>query len=304
MKELFHRWFYNPEKRGQYDRVSYSFQGNFFYSYYTAIGIKVTGRDKNPVLLVADDNMSPTTGRHIRQLVAACPYGAERVIEVPLVYGDHWPTIEEITARFSTFFLKYDCARLSRADNRRDVRARAAAARQFSALVRKLPKKVMAAIDALDRDAAAIDDKKAGARKAVLARSKAAAEKERRAYLAFLKAIQKMPYLDQVKAAFTRKSTLTPEQRSTVRHILLASYPRASFVWPDGDIIRTSQGVTLPAALIASLIKRWMAGALPVGSHIGPYTLQAYDSQHVRIGCHSIPLENIRALAAELLPSE
>jgi len=164
MRELFHRWFYSPEKRGQYDRVSYSFQGNFFYSYYTAIGIKVTGRDKKPVLLVSDRNMSPTTGRHIRHLVTACPYGEGRIIEVPLVYNGYRPTIEEIAARFSAFFLEYDGARLSQAENRRQVRDKAAAARRFSALVKKLPKKVMAAVDALDHAAAAIDDKKARAR--------------------------------------------------------------------------------------------------------------------------------------------
>jgi len=164
MRELFHRYFHEPEKRGRYERVNYSFNGGFFYSYYTAIGIKVTGRDRKPVLLIADSPMSHTTGRHIGYLGMACPYGAGRVIEVPLTYGDHLPTIEDITARFSSFFLEYDGARLSRAENRRNVRNKAAAARQFSALVRKLPKKVIRALDALDHAAAAIEEKRSAAR--------------------------------------------------------------------------------------------------------------------------------------------
>ena len=122
MRELFHRYFHEPEKRGRYERVNYSFEGDYFYSYCTTIGIKVTGRDKNPVLLIADNSMSPTTRRHIGYLGMACPYGAGRVIEVPLAYGGRRPTIEELAARFSSFFLEYDGAQLSRAENRRQAR--------------------------------------------------------------------------------------------------------------------------------------------------------------------------------------
>lgn len=299
MRELFHRYFHEPEKRGRYERVNYSFDGDFFYSYYTAIGIKLTGRGKNPVLLIADNSMTPTTGRHIRYLESACPYGAERIIEVPLVYGLHQPTIEDITARFSSFFLKYDGAGLSRAENRRKVQARAAAARQFSTLVRKLPKKVMAAVETLDHAAAAIEEKKSAAR---VEKQRAAAEKYREKCAAILATIPDMPYMGKVRSIFEEGSALTTDQKRAL--LTTIAVTGDSFVWPCGDQVRTSQGVTLPAALITDLIKRWIAGTLPVGSHVGPYTLRAYDGQHVRIGCHNIPLENIRALAAELLPAD
>lgn len=299
MRELFHRFFYEPEKRGRYERVNYSFEGDVFYSYYTAIGLKVKGRDRKPALLIADNNMSLTTRRHIRYLENACPYGAGRVIEVPLVFGDHRPTIKGIAARFSSFFLNYDGAGLGRAENRRQVRNKAAAARQFSALARKLPKKVMAAVEALDHAAAAIEEKKSAAR---AEKQRAAAERYRVECTATLATIPDMPYMDKIRSIFEKGSNLTTDQKMALLATIAA--PGDSIVWPDGDIIRTSQGVTLPAPVVTGLIKRWQAGTLPAGSHVGPYTLQAYDDQHVRIGCHNIPVENINALAAELLPAD
>jgi hypothetical protein len=302
MQELFHRWFHNPEKRGRYSGVNFSFEGVFFYSYHTAIGIKVTGRDKKPVLLIADNNMSPTTGRHIRQLIAACPYGAERVIEVPLVYGGRRPTIKDIAARFSSFFLEYDGARLSQVGNRRQVRKKAAAARQYSALVGKLPKKVMKALDALDHDAAAIDAKKAGARaerqRADAERQRADAERFRDKCASILATIPDMTYLDKIRSIFERDSELTPDQKRALLWTIAG--PGVSLVWPDGDIIRTSQGITMPAPMVAALVDRWQAGTLPVGSHVGPYTLAEVTPEYIRVGCHKIPIENIKALAAEL----
>ena len=54
---------------------------------------------------------------------------------------------------------------------------------------------------------------------------------------------------------------------------------------------------------VRRLLKLWRAGRVQVGMHAGPYTVRAIFGDVVQIGCHKIPVENLRALAAALLPS-
>lgn len=298
MRELFHRYFHEPEKRGMYVRSNHGFRQDTYYSYYTPVGLKVTGRDKQPVLLLAADTMSPTTEHHIRQLRAACPYDRDRIIYVPFRTGTEYVTVDMIHDNFVSYFKRFS-DRLTLAENRRKIIYMVTAAREFNNLVKKIGVRVMRRAESLRAKALAIEEKKAAAK---VERQRAAVEKYRVECAAILAAMPDMPYMDKVRSIFEKGSVLTTEQKRAL--LTTISAPGYSFVWSCGDQVRTSQGVTLPTALVTGLIRRWKAGNLPVGSHIGPYTLRAYDDQHVRIGCHNIPLENVTALAAELLPAE
>ena len=100
---LAHRFFHEPDLRGEYARVNTSFQyytdrdGNLVWRYYSyATCIAEIRRDKNNqlCLLISHQNYSSNTSKHLYELRRACPYPSDRVIEVPRVgsgffYGDY-----------------------------------------------------------------------------------------------------------------------------------------------------------------------------------------------------------------------
>lgn len=298
MQELFHRYFHNPERRGWYAGVNYSFNGDNFYSYYTMIGMKVVGRDGGPALLISQEGASDSTSRHINQLRRACPFTAEHIIGVPFQYGDHNIDKKELRERIISYFTEYDAAPLSRCENRRSILRRAKDARRFSELILRIPVRVLRIIDTLEQDAGDIDAKKDGVLKAI---------RERRA-IAFEKRVKhitsrmnKSSYMDIIRGFCAGAwGNLTGEERTAIRRRLEPVGRSWSFVWLDGDQVKTSQGVVMPATMVAALINRWKAGNLEVGSHVGGYILSEVGPDCIRIGCHCIPLANIYALADEL----
>lgn len=88
--EIFHKFFYAAEDESAEGRAAVSFYGWTFKSYNTTIGIRTTGKDGRPVLLIADCSFSHTTSAHLSALRAACPYTSSHIIRVPFEWGDCW----------------------------------------------------------------------------------------------------------------------------------------------------------------------------------------------------------------------
>ena len=73
-----------------------------------------------------------------------------------------------------------------------------------------------------------------------------------------------------------------------------------SFVWVNGDAVKTSQGVTLPIREVAVVYKAWRRGKVGEGMHVGPYTIRELTDKYVQIGCHCISMKNINILGKTL----
>ena len=303
--DLAHRFFNEPEKRGSYQRISVSFEGDTIYSYYTAIGMKVMGTDGKPALLLSDSNMSETTGKHIRAIHAACPYSSGRIISAPLQYGNRWIKVSEVAERFTSYFLTYDPADLSKASNREEAKNKISNARRFSSLIQHLESGVLAVADMLSARINEIEAKRAARKptdwspEAIKQREE---EKQRRLDNLLAK-VPRMSYMDKIKAVFTNKS-LPADLRAALKQEVTpstAEYEREySFVWVSGDYVKTSQFVSMQKGTVKHLINRWRAGNLTEGTHAGPYTIQDITPDYIRIGCHKIPIANIEALETEL----
>ena len=307
---LFHRFFHEPEKGGRLKSYGYWFEHDFFYSYSTVIGCKVTGKDNQPVLLISFFSHTPTTRRHINKLTAACPYSRERIIQVPFQYGGSVYNVKrDVPELFKHFFDRFKEESLSLAPNRNQVLSMFFCMERFDMLVGKIPADVMKKAKVLKEIAEAGNDRKLLREKisGVLAKRDAAAIKrkkeEEQHFRKIIKDYESMPYLEQVRLACSYNSGLDLDVKVALMRLLAVEsggMQGLSFAYIKGDVVKTSGGVTIEAETVKHLITRWKAKSLLAGSHIGPYTIDEIREDYVKIGCHLIPIENIEALAVEL----
>lgn len=302
--DLAHRFFNEPEKRGNYPHVSVSFDEDTIHSYSTAIGMKAIGTDGKPALLLSDSNMSVTTGRHIRAIHAACPYSQDRIINVPCRYGNYWLGVGGIAERFTAYFITYNLTNLSKANNRLEAGGKAYNAKRFNTLIHPLESEVLAIADIIEKKIAEIEAKRAARKLAGQSPEAIKQREEKKQWLLdnLLARVPEMSYMDKVRAVFANKS-LPADVRAALKHEIApaAEYEREySFAWITGDYVKTSQFVSMKTDTVKHLINRWRAGNLLEGSHAGSYTIRTIAPDYIRIGCHKIPMANIEALEAEL----
>ena len=265
--------------------MSMRFDSNFFYSYATVIAARAEGKDGRPVYLISSDSMTRTTAKHLCYLRSACPCD---YIRVPFHYGDSFykpgfNMLNCLADRFKKMLQRAAAARLTRAENRRALIDCYKDAKKFSERVFTLD----FLGDFSDAYAAAVEIEESDKEKRA-ARIKAAAEKAKAARAALIKA---HGYLGAVMRAYT-------EGDDKARRILNPSN-ELSFVWRDKDgDYRTSQHICMDRRAGDAALKLWAAGKLRHGMKIGIYTVISITRNFVKIGCHKIPTENLRALLA------
>ncbi|MEI3002263.1 MAG: hypothetical protein V8T86_15415 [Victivallis sp.] len=314
--EIFHKFFYSGEDESGRAKSNTSFYGWTFKSYNTTIGIKTPGKDGRPVLLIADSSFSNTTSAHLSALRAACPYTSSHIIWVPFEWGDGWykreNCISDLLQRFIDRLSQWRVDRLKYAESRRDFLSMyhnfltlvelVAPKRPAKAILQKIEELAIIAKENEDRKKR--NDLISGltAKREAAAKRKAAAEKRKHAEL--LKQFSDVPYLDKIRIAYW--GDFRPEVPYETRAILCRIFNpdgSLSYVIPElsGEYVITTQGISMPCHLVRALLKAWKAGRVKVGQHIGPYTLREMAAGYVQIGCHKIPMQNIRELYSALV---
>lgn len=315
-RAIFHRFFYAVESESGRAKSNTSFDGWEFKSYRTTIGAKTPGKDGRPVLLIADSSFSRTTGEHISALRAACPYTSDRIIRVPFEWGDVWykreNCIADLLRRFINRLSDWKIDKLKYVESRRDFLRVYGDFSSFLELVapKRPAKAVMQKIEELAAIANETEDRKKRnelisgltAKREAAAKRKAAAEKRKHAE--FLKQFSDVPYLDLIRIAYWER--FRPEVSSETRAILRRIFNpdnSLSYVVPElsGEDVITTQGVSMDCRTVRALLKAWKAGKVKVGQHVGPYTIQEIKPGYVKIGCHKIPMQNIRELYSALI---
>lgn len=313
---IFHKFFYAGETENAKGRASVSFYGKTFKSYNTTIGIKTPGKDGRPVLLIAYNSFSNTTSAHLSALRAACPYPADHIIDVPFELGDYWyddnKGIQDLLYRFINQLSDYEWKldRLRYAENRRNfLRIYSNFLRFLELVVPKRPDKaILQKIEEIATIARETEDRKKRnelisgltAKREAAAKRKAAAEK--RKHVELLKQFSDIPYLDKIRIAFFRPEGVDETARAALRSIFNPD-GSLSYVVPElsGEGVITTQGVFMDCHTVRALLKAWKAGRIHAGQHIGPYTLREITPAYVQVGCHKIPMQNIRELYSALI---
>lgn len=319
--EIFHKFFRAGETEWGRAKSNTSFYGRTFKSYNTTIGVKTVGKDGRPVLLIADCSFSHTTSEHIRALRSACPYTGDRIIPVPFEWGDCWydntRCMHALFQRFINQLSDYEwkVEELKYIKNRREFLDTYYNFLTFSALLatERPNKEIIQKIEEIATIARETEDRKKRndlisgltAKREAAAKRKAAEEKRKHAEL--LKQFKDVSYLDKIQIAYWED--FRPEVPHETRAILRRMFNpdnSLSYVVPElsGEYVITTQGISMPCHLVRELLKAWKAGRVKVGQHIGPYTLMELTSAYVKIGCHKIPMQNIRELYSVLVDGE
>lgn len=313
---IFHKFFYSGEDESGRAKSNTSFYGWTFKSYNTTIGIKTPGKDGRPVLLIADSPFSNTTSAHLSALRAACPYTSSHIIRVPFEWGDGWykreNCIDDLLRRFIDRLSNWKIDQLKYAESRRDfLRAYynlsgflelVAPKRPARAILQKIEELAVIANETEDRKKRNELISGLTAKREAAAKRKAAAERRKHAEL--LKQFKDVSYLDKIRIAYWER--FRPEVPNETRAILRNIFNpdgSLSYVIPElsGEDVITTQGVYMDFRTVRAALKAWKAGRVKVGQHIGPYTLMELTSAHVKIGCHKIPMQNIRELYSALV---
>ena len=284
-RDAAHAFFYPESDAVRFAKgLNMTFDGPLFYSYSTVIAARAEGKDGRPVYLISGNSMSRTTAKHLCYLRSACPCD---YIRVPFHCGDSFykPDFNMLNCladRFKKMLQRAADARLTRAENRRALIDCYEDAKKFSERVFTLD----FLDDFSDTYTAAAEIEESGKEKRTEL-IKAAAEKVKAARDTLIKA---HGYMGAVMRAYT-------EGDAKARRVLNPSN-ELSFVWRDGDNYRTSKHITMPRRVGDIALHLWREGKLKHGYKIGVYTVLSVTRDFVRIGCHKIPTENLRALIA------
>ena len=298
--EIFHHFFYGyrSEQKG---RANVRYSGRHFFSYSTQIGYlyNETGR---PVLFVSENTFSATTSAHRMALIMAAPVDT---IDVPFDWYDNFVYDEKnipriMFERFTEHLLNYKAESFRLADNRRDFLDRYWNFRKFLQVTgQKLDESTENRLNELTRLAEDTEEnqrarRQQSAKLAAKTRKKNEAARETRKKL--LAMFEDSSIISVVLLAYGQKK-ITPETTIARNELIRRFGGMKSYVWPeDSENVRTSQGVKLPVATARRMLALWKAGRATVGMHVGPYSVREIGPEFVQIGCHCIPVENLREL--------
>lgn len=317
-QDLFHNFFHGG--RDHYSGSSVSFTDNRFYSYATVIGIKLTDDEGEEWLMTSYWNMSSTTCKHLYALRAACPH--DNIMSVPMYYGKVVYDANDIAYNFRHWAENINENAFKKRDNRLEfisihknwIRFR----QRFRSVLDKHEwfLRVNSLLDDYRKIADGMEEHLEALRKKQEARTDAEieamrekrrlAEERRQARIEEkTAAIMAMPYLKRVRLLYDiRAIDERPYHISKDAWVLAQQKMRDSgearaysFMWPEGEGVRTSQRVYVPSDDVKKAILLHVRTRHVLGAKIGGFTLVDINDKAVRVGCHLIPMENVKAMA-------
>ena len=336
-QELAHRFFHNPEMRGEYARVNTSFEYHYrsdgtrvwcYYSYSTIVAEIRQDKDKHDCLIVSDYKYSVTTAKHLRELEHACPFWPDNILYVPIVHGRRWG-LGEVCGLYDFASDLRNAAdksekHLRRKENRDYVKHVVDMYDRYvehfkdmdkeSKKIRKSRKlaKVLEIIEQKEQELearrehiASIPDE---VREANRAKREAAAQRKIEQF------VNTDNLLDKLRIAFDTKyqriwneyrtkdeyKKAVVEWRNSLKYRRDSSGRAFSYVWIVGDHAETSQRCNAPIDDVRRLCRLWRAKDRMIGEHAGQYTVVKNTDEYVQVGCHVIPTWTVEALCNQL----
>ena len=318
-QDLFHNFFHGG--CNSYAGSTVSFNDNRFYSYATVIGIKLTDDEGEEWLMTSYWNMSSTTCKHLYALRAACPHN--NIMSVPMYYGEVVYDASDVAYNFKHWAEDINENSFKKRDNRLEFisihKNWIRFTQRFKSVCDKLEwfQKIHALLDDYRKIVDGMEEhlealhKKQEARtdeeiKAAREKRRLAEERKRERAKAMTADIMAIPYLTRVRLLFDPASVrehpaeIPLDAWKVARQLMTASgYEKAnSFIWPYGDRqVKTSQGVIVNLANVLAAMRAYKNSKSTAGLSIDGFNVAAVTDDYVRVGCHHIPIENIKALA-------
>lgn len=316
-QELAHRFFYNPEARGNYANCNAHFSESYwdkdtlhnYYSYSTRIAAIAKNKHGENVLLISYSTYSKTTSKHLGELRYACPYEQERIIDVP--HCEMGKDYGFMNAMERVERMEYE--HLNRKEMREEFKKIIAMYDKYVAHFGKsrLPHKcelIRKRKSTADKLEYIRQKELAIANRQVHSEEERAKNRERRV-AALQRKIEKLKErgLEQLKLAFSYNP---PKDMRDVLKSLKKDLQSAhdeqgrgySYVWVENDSeCKTSQGVRMDITIVKRLLQMWASKHKLIGEQASIYTIVENTNDHIKIGCHIIPMWNVQALYNSLM---
>lgn len=284
--EAAHAFFYSDG--GFYNRrTPEAFCNDLFFSYSTCIAKKTRTKDGRRILLLSRNKFSSTTSKHIAALKYACYWD---IVEVPQqIDRNNFDNDEVLETLYND--LKYAAeTNLSLKRNREEFNYNFETLQSLKQVEGfkvdcKLLRKYKATYDKINNpeELAKLKAKQRAAEK----------RKQERLKIKLNKLIKNNTLAELAKMAYSYESF---EEKADLKKYINPNND-LSFVWFDGDLVKTSQGVRVNRQEVEVLIKLWQAGKVKHGMKVAQYTILELTTEFVKIGCHKIPMQNIKELA-------
>lgn len=305
-QDVAHKFFY--DRNGSFERASMttSYEYNKFYSYSTCIGEITKDINGDDICIISRNNFSSTTSKHLSELRCACPMN---MVYLPQGMGRYEFTAIDVFRALKGNLEYYSKEKLTQKANREgltdnfEMLQDCLRLQKFESLfddVRKVLDEYRELYNTINSPEKLKDLKE---KLAKIEREKQAQLKKELDTL-----LNTHSYTDLIKFAYSDFSfddvtadnyEMIKTQKSKLRKYFNPKN-ELSFIWADGDYIKTSQHVSVDRKESTVLLKLWLNNKLKHGMKISYYTVLQVMDKFVKIGCHKIPVENLRALASEL----
>ncbi|MBP5699093.1 MAG: hypothetical protein J6W96_06170 [Alphaproteobacteria bacterium] len=291
--DMAHKFFYD-DLNGYYTRANCRswYNAGGYYSYGTRIGQRLKDKNGVEICLISINCFSHTTVKHLSELRSAAPV---ECLPVYFEYGDNAPTLTELANRAVKNMEFYAGQPLSRAANRDGFLTAYKSYKNLKTRFKisvKIPRRLVTLANTLN-DSEAV--KKLKARAAAVQREKTLKAREE-----LKKLMEGRRLMDLARAVYSYDNPegLTSDERANIKKIINPAGAGLSFIWLDdnGDF-QTSQHIHMTRVEGLKALKLWAAGKLKHGLTVGFYTVLEVLPDVVKIGCHKIPVENLKELA-------
>lgn len=298
-QEIVHDFFYSDLNSSYCNsRATVSYARNKLYSYSTVIALVVKDKNGDFVALMSSNSMTPTTRKHIILARRASPF---RVYNVPFYMRHDCETLEKIPQLFldtlenlaeakmtlkansEAFYSVYvDAVRFS--NNVKTIRGLA----KFKRVAESLESREGINLLEAQKEAKRERERKVRIRKLAL---------ENQEFERNIKRLENAESLaEKIRIVFLEKST----KRYELKNALESEFDyHPSFIWRDeeGDF-KTSQGILVSKAEGEKALSAYKLGILKHGDKINRYSVINMSGKCIKVGCHNVPIENVKALLA------
>ena len=296
IRDICHDFFYTGDGssyRRRYSSVSYD--NDTFYSYNTAIARIVGAHNGEEVCLISYDGFSHTTAKHLSYLKQACPL---TVIFVPAQYECNTMDEEDVLLWFFADLNRAAAQKLTRAEYRNQFLTMFQYFQRFlnyfhDLLLSKEQEEQLEKHTELYNTLNSSD----GVKRLKEKQRQEAARKAKE----FKELCKNNSITELARNAYSRKSVLTSDEKAK---LIKQINPDGlfSYVWQGDELYyHTSQNVWVTKKEGDLLLKLLHANKLKHGYTISRYTVVSVTNDHVKIGCHLIPRQNLEELYQKLV---
>lgn len=277
------------------------------YSYSTIIAQIRLDKQGRKVCVMSNYRYSNTTAKHLSYLRQACPFD---ILYVPHVESNPLTAFEDNLKRYvkmdfdeNEFRHKeereylLDLLRMfDEYDKRIGTSKRLRAMRRSKAITNK--EELCRAINADRANVANISEAAKKRHQRMLAKQKAERERVKKFVDKFMHSKNQN---ETLQAAF--RYDYWRDDKLKALHEALTKGNGYAFVWFDADAnkVCTSKRVSVSVDEVQRLLMLWHARSNIIGQKCSMYTIVENNSNHVKIGCHTIPVWNVQMLYNTLI---